>query len=107
MEKASAEPMLHSNSPSVLSIDGSTMRALTIACDEFVASGKDLRDFNITISEETNKNTDGANDIFIVKFMGKLTPGKRGLGTANRVPGSITFFISREKWKIIKEQGIK
>lgn len=83
------------------------MKALKIACDEFVASGKDLRDFNITISEETDKNTGDANDIFIVTFMGKLTLGKRGLGTANRIPGSLIFFISREKWKIIKEQGIK
>jgi hypothetical protein len=40
-------------------------------------------------------------------FMGKLSPGKRGLGTANRVPGSVTYFISKEEWKIIKEQGIR
>lgn len=39
--------------------------------------------------------------------MGKITPGKIGLGTANRNPGSVTYFISGEKWIIIKEQGIK
>jgi hypothetical protein len=42
-----------------------------------------------------------------VMFMGKLSPGKRGLGTANRAPGSVTYFISKEESKIIKEQGIR
>jgi hypothetical protein len=40
-------------------------------------------------------------------FMGKLSSGKRGLGTTNRVPGSVTYFISKEEWKIINEQGIR
>jgi hypothetical protein len=107
MEKANSEPIFHLNSPSVLSIDGSAMKALKIASDEFVASGRDMGEFNITISEKADNNKNDADDMFIVTFMGKLSPGKRGLGTANRVPGSVTYFISREKWKIVKEQGVK
>jgi hypothetical protein len=107
MEKAHSEPIFQLNSPSVLSIDGSAMKALKIASDEFVAGGRDMREFNITISEKTNNNQNDADDMFIVTFMGKLSPGKRGLGAANRVPGSVTYFISREEWKIIKEQGVK
>ncbi len=107
MKNASSEPMFQTNSPSVLSISGSAMQALKIACDEFVASGKDLHDFTITISQENGKTETYTNDLFVVTFMGKLTPGKRGLGTANRAPGSVTYFISKENGKIIKEQGIK
>lgn len=107
MEKTNAEPIFQSNSPSMLSIDESAMKALKIACDEFLMSGKDMREFNITISEKNDKNETVADNMFIVTFMGKLSPGKKGLGTANRFPGSVTYFISREKWKIIKEQGIR
>jgi len=109
MEKANSEPMFQSNSPTILSIDGSAMKALKIACDEFAENGKDIRGFNITISEKINETNDKneTEGIFTVTFMGKLTPGKRGLGTANRTLGSVTYFISREKWIIIKEQGIK
>jgi hypothetical protein len=107
MENANAEPIFKLASPSMLTIDGSAMKALKIASDEFVASGRDMREFHITISIETDKNKNDAEAIFIVTFMGKLTPGKRGLGTANRVPGSVTYFISREEWEIIKEQGVK
>jgi hypothetical protein len=107
MEKTNAEPMFQSHSPSVLSIDGSAMKALKVACDEFATSRKDMREFNVSISEETDKSKNDSDEMYIVTFMGKLLPGKRGLGTANRVPGSVTYFISRENWKIIKEQGIK
>lgn len=108
MEKANAEPMFQSRSNSVLSIDGSAVKALKVACDEFIKNGKDISEFDITISEEANKSTNGADDMLVVTFMGKFLPGKkRGLGTANRVPGSVTYFVSREKSKIIKEQGIK
>ncbi len=107
MDKTNAEPMFKTNSPSMLSIDGRAMKALKIACDEFLVGGKDIREFNIIISEQSAKNEHDVDDIFVVTFMGKLAPGKRGLGTANRVPGSVTYFISREKWKIIKEQGIR
>jgi hypothetical protein len=107
MEQANSEPMFKINSSSVLTIDGSAMKALKTACDEFLKSGKDIREFTIGISEETDKNENEVNDRFIVTFMGKLAPGKRGLGTANRVPGSVTYLISRRTWEIIKEQGIK
>lgn len=107
MEKANAEPMFQLHSPSVLSIEGSAMKALKIACDEFVASGKDMREFNVYISEEDDEIKNDADDTYVVTFMGKLLAGKRGLGTANRVPGSVTYFVSRKEWKIIKEQGIK
>ena len=83
------------------------MKALKVACDEFTKSGKDMREFNVNISEETNKTENDSDDIYIVTFMGKLLPGKRGLGTANRIPGSATYFISKERWEIIKEQGMK
>lgn len=49
----------------------------------------------------------GSNEIFSVMLMRKLLTGKRGLGTENRVPGSVTYFISTKEWKIIKEQGIR
>ena len=107
MEKTNAEPMFQSNSHSMLSIDGSAMKALKIACDQFLLSGKDLREFKITISEKNDGDKNHADEMFTVTFMGKLSPGKRGIGTANRVPGSVTYFISREKWEIIKEQGIR
>lgn len=109
MEKANSEPMFQSNPRSIVSIDGSALKALKIAYDKFVLSGKDMREFNITISEEINKTNDKkeVDGIFNVTFMGKLMPGKRGLGTENCTPGSVTYFISREKWIIIKEQGIK
>jgi len=107
MEKAYAEPLFQSNSPSVLSINGFAVQALKVACDEFIAGGKDLSGFTITISRQTEKNKIDTNDIFVVTFMGNLTSGTRGLGTANRVPGSITYFISSEKWDIVKEQGVK
>ncbi|MBA4053345.1 MAG: hypothetical protein C0490_01400 [Marivirga sp.] len=107
MEKANPEPMFQIPSPSVIFIDGNAMRALKIAYDDFLKSGKDVREFTIIISEKTEENKNGSNEIFSVMFMGKLSPGKRGLGTANRVPGSATYFISKEEWKIIKEQGIR
>lgn len=107
MEKANSEPIFQILSPSVLSIDGSAVRALKIACDDFVTSRKDMRDFTITISEKTDKNKNESNDVFIVTFMGKLLPGKRGLGTANRAPNSVTYFISKGEWRITKEQGIR
>ena len=101
--------MFHSNEPSTLSIDGSAMKALKIACDEFLASEKDVCEFIITISNRNHdtENEGHFNDIFIVTFLGKLAPGKRGLGSANRVPGSVSYFISRDSWEIIREQGIK
>jgi hypothetical protein len=107
MEKANSEPIFQLNSHSVLSIDGSAMKALKIASDEFLVDGRDLNEFNVTISEKTGGNKNEFDDVFIVTFMGKLYPGKRGLGTANRVPGSVTYFISRTQWKIIKEQGVR
>ena len=109
MEEVKFEPMFKSISPSILSIDGRAMKALKIACDEFEISGKDLREFNIITSEETDagKRDNYGADVFVVTFMGKLSPGKRGLGTANRVPGSVTYIISKDKWKIVKEQGIR
>lgn len=107
MENTKSEPVFQSHSPSAFSIDGSTMKALKIACDEFLVSGNDIREFNVTISEADDKSKKDSGDILIVTFMGKISQGKRGLGTANRVPGSVTYFVSREKWKIVKEQGIK
>jgi len=107
MEKANPEPMFQIPSPSVIFIDGNAMRTLKIAYDDFLKSGKDLREFTIIISEKTEENKNGSNEIFSVMFMGKLSPRKRGLGTANRVPDSATYFISKEEWKIIKEQGIR
>jgi hypothetical protein len=35
------------------------MRALKIAYDDFVKSGKDVREFTITISEKTEENKNG------------------------------------------------
>jgi len=107
MKKAGAKPMFQSNSPYVLSLSGSALQALRIACDKFLVSGKDLRDFTITISQATEESESDAQHMFVVTFMGNLAPGRRGLGTANRVPGSLTYFITRKEWKIIKEQGIK
>jgi hypothetical protein len=109
MEESNADLRLHSTSPLIFTIDGSVMKALKIACDEFGAAGGDMRDFDITIAEkiEQNESKDDADGILIVTFMGKLLPRKRGLGTANRIPGSITYFISKEKFKIIKAQEIK
>lgn len=73
------------------------MRALKIAFDHFLKSGKDVRELTITISEKTEENKNGSNEIFSVMFMGKLSPGKRGLGTANRIPDSVTYFISKKE----------
>ena len=53
------------------------MRALKIAYDHFLKSGKDVREFTITISEKTEENKNGSNEIFSVMLMGKLSPGKR------------------------------
>ena len=50
MEKTNAEPMFQSDSPSKLSIDGSAVKALNIVCDKFLVSGKEIREFDITIS---------------------------------------------------------
>lgn len=55
--KAHSESMFQSNSPSILSLDGSAMKALKIVCDEFLANGKDIREFNIIISEKLTKTT--------------------------------------------------
>ena len=106
MEKANSEPTFQIPSPPVLFIDGNAMRALKIVYDDFANSGKDVSEFTITISEKPEEKKNCSNEILIVTFMGKLSPGKRGLGTANRVPGSVTF-ISKEEWKIIKEQGVR
>ena len=106
MEKTNADPMSASNSTIIFSIDGHTMEALKIACDEFLVSGKDVREFDITLSKK-NIEENHADEIFIVTFMGKLSPGKRGLGTENRVPGSVIYFISIKNGKIIEEQGIR
>jgi len=73
------------------------MRALKIAFDHFLKSGEDVRELTITISEKTEENKNGSNEIFSVMFMGKLSPGKRGLGTANRIPDSVTYFISKKE----------
>jgi hypothetical protein len=54
-EKANSEPMFQIPSPSVVFIDGNAMRALKIAYDDFVKSGKDIREFTITISEKLKK----------------------------------------------------
>lgn len=77
MEKVNYEQMFQSNSPSILSIDGSVMNALKIACDEFAENGEDMREFNIIISEKINETNEKneAEGIFTVTFMGKLTPG--------------------------------
>lgn len=107
MKNIKAEQMFQLHSPTEISIDGRAMKALKIACDEFLVSGKDIREFNITISENADKKKNDVDNILIVTFMGKLSPSKRGLGTANRVPGSVIYFVSRENWKIIKEQGVK
>ena len=55
MEKGNSEPMFQKPSPSVVFIDGNAMRALKIAYDDFVKSGKDIREFTITISEKLKK----------------------------------------------------
>jgi len=55
MEKANSEPMFQIPSPSVVFIDGNAMRALKIAYDHFLKSGKDVREFTITISEKLKK----------------------------------------------------
>jgi hypothetical protein len=107
MEKSNAEPIFQPHSPSVLSIDGSAMKALKVACDVYTKRGKDLLYLIEKISHKTNTTQNDSDDIYIVTFMGKLLPGKRGLGTANRIPGSATYFISKERWEIIKEQGMK
>lgn len=106
MKEADCEPIVQQHPPPVLTIEGSTMKALKIASDEFAASGLDVRNFNVTIAEKAGEQ-ENDDTVFIVTFMGKLSPGKRGLGTANRVPGSVIYFISKEKWKVIKEQGVK
>jgi len=82
------------------------MRALKIAYDDFVKSGKDVREFTITISEKTEENKNGSNEFFSMMFMGKLSPGKRGLGTSNRIPGSVTYFISKDNGKLLKSNGL-
>lgn len=97
MDDAGAEPMFQSTSPSVLSISGSATKALKIAFDKFAVGGKDVRDFDVIISERLNEDAADSADIFIVTFMGKLAPGKMGLGTANRVSGSPSYFIFRER----------
>ena len=81
------------------------MKALKIACDEFITTGRDMSGFDISLYTRADNDKPDTHDVFIVTLMGKLSPGKRGLGTANRVPGSVTYFISKETWQIIKEQG--
>ena len=83
------------------------MKALKIACDEFLKGEADIQNFDINISTEPNQLNNGEDGIFVVTFMGKLFPGKRGLGAANRFPGSATYFVSKKEWRIIKEQGVK
>lgn len=107
MKSSNSEPKFEIDLPSAHSIGGSAMKALKIACDEFSKGDLDMQNFNISISEEIDSTNLGGDDVFVVTFLGKLSPGKRGLGTANRAPGSVTYFISKKKWKIIKEQGIR
>jgi len=108
MQNAHAAAISQVRSPSELSIDGTIMKALKIAYDEFAKSGKDIQDFTLSISKENDKNENHGNEVYVVTFMGKLLPGKtRGLGTANRIPGSVTYFVSAEKWTISKEQGVR
>lgn len=107
MGNVDSKPIFQSDSPSSFSTDGETIKALKIACDDFLVNGKDVKDFNVILSNEIEENKTDEDDLLIITFMGKLAPGKRGLGTANRAPGSITYFVSKTKWKIIKKQGIR
>jgi hypothetical protein len=47
------------------------------------------------------KNKNDADDMFVVTFMGAPSPRKRGFGTGNRVPDSVTYFISQKTREIL------
>ena len=77
MEKAPPEPpMAQSDSLPVLSIDESTAKALKIGCGELVQSGKDVRNFDVAVSETADKNDDDG--MFIVTLWENSQREKEG-----------------------------
>ena len=98
MTSASAQ----SSAFSVLSaneIDLSTPALLSVAAalERFKTTNQDLSRFTLSIESEE----DGR--VIAVAFVARLIPGKRGLGSANRLGKGVTYRFSSEDGRLISE----
>ena len=98
MTSASAQ----SSAFSVLSaneIDLSTPALLSVAAalERFKTTNQDLSRFTLSIDSEE----DGR--VIAVAFVARLIPGKRGLGSANRLGKGVTYRFSSEDGRLISE----
>ncbi|WP_322082190.1 hypothetical protein [Burkholderia sp. BCC1972] len=92
-----------------VTLNTATLLGLKAAYEDFAATGQDLRNFEICITDKKASTADPGpdDDVITITFMAKLTPGMRGLGNANRLGKSIHYVIASETGEILGIFGTK
>ncbi len=77
--------------------------------EDFAATGQDLHNFEICITDKRASTVDPVpdDDVATITFVAKLIPGMRGLGNANRLGKSIHYVIAPETGEILGRVGTK
>ncbi|MEC4769582.1 hypothetical protein [Burkholderia cenocepacia] len=81
-----------------VTLNTATLLGLNAADEDFAATGQDLRNFEICITDKRASTVDlrPDDDVITITFVAMLIPGMRGLGNANRLGKSIHYVIAPE-----------
>ncbi|MDF3079792.1 hypothetical protein [Burkholderia sola] len=92
-----------------VTLNTATLLGLKAAYEDFAATGQDLRNFEICVTDKRASTVDPRpdDDVITITFVAKLIPGMRGLGNANRLGKSIHYVIAPETGEILGIVGTK
>ena len=92
-----------------VTLNTATLLGLKAAYEDFAATGQDLHNFEICITDKRASTVDPMpdDDVVTITCVAKLIPGMRGLGNANRLGKSIHYVIAPETGEILGIVGTK
>lgn len=102
---SAAEPIFESHSGTSITLGTAVTIGLKNAYQAFSATGQNLSNFEVVISERPHDAEAPGSDgtPISITFLAKMQPGKKGLGDANRLGRSVTYVVSRSTGAIVAE----
>lgn len=97
MSTTSAESLLELPHENTLRLSSAMAVGISNAVQRFRATKQPLENFTVVVRNGEEK------EVVLVSFVAKLEPGKKGLGSANRMGCGITYRVRKDSGEVVGE----
>lgn len=97
MSTSSAQSVFKSPNERTLEFSSAMAVGVSNALQQFRATQQPLENFKVVVESGEDK------EIVTVSFVAKLQPGKKGLGSANRMGRGVTYRVRTDNGQVIGE----